>query len=97
MGKEHLINQSLLRKPTFLGVDRELCMLLSLVCLVVAFYSWSFNLALIVALVFVFGYYCLFCISKYDPNFRQVYLKNIRYQKVYVAKPYLMQEIYKKR
>lgn len=88
-GTSHQIHHSLLRKQTFLGCDRELCMFLCLLCLIICFFSFSVICIVLSLLIFIFGYLLLMKMAKEDLYLRKIYLRNIRYLDYYTAQKYL--------
>ena len=85
MAKQHQIYQSVLRKHSFLGCDRELCMMLCLLSGVIAVFSSCIIGALCAVLYFVIGYFLLRAVAKYDLHIRKIYMRNIKYKKLYLA------------
>ncbi len=84
-GVKHPIYQSVLRKQSFLGCDRELCMLLVFITIVGSIFSFSLVATVVLLLVFIMLYLCLLKMAKDDLYLRKVYLKNIRYKPYYLA------------
>ncbi len=84
-GVKHPIYQSVLRKQSFLGCDRELCMLLVFITIVGSIFSFSLVATVVLLLVFIVLYLCLLKMAKDDLYLRKVYLKNIRYKPYYLA------------
>ncbi len=84
-GVKHPIYQSVLRKQSFLGCDRELCMLLVFITIVGCIFSFSLVATVVLLLVFIVLYLCLLKMAKDDLYLRKVYLKNIRYKPYYLA------------
>lgn len=96
-GVKHPIYQSVLRKQSFLGCDRELCMLLVFITIVGSIFSFSLVAALVFLLIFAVLYLCLLKMAKEDLFLRKVYLKNIRYNPYYLAqKPYYSRQTVRK-
>ena len=85
-GVKHPIYQSVLRKQSFLGCDRELCMLLVFITIVGSIFSFSLVATVVLLLVFIVLYLCLLKMAKDDLYLRKVYLKNIRYKPYYIKK-----------
>ena len=85
-GVKHPIYQSVLRKQSFLGCDRELCMLLVFITIVGSIFSFSLVATVVLLLVFIVLYKKKKKMAKDDLYLRKVYLKNIRY------KPYNMKQ-----
>ena len=83
-GVKHPIYQSVLRKQSFLGCDRELCMLLVFITIVGSIFSFSLVATVVLLLVFIVLYLCLLKMAKDDLYLRKVYLKNIRYKPYYL-------------
>lgn len=84
-GVKHPIYQSVLRKQSFLGCDRELCMLLVFITIVGSIFSFSLIATIMFLVVFTVLYLCLLKMAKDDLFLRKVYLKNIRYRPYYLA------------
>ena len=84
-GVKHPIYQSVLRKQSFLGCDRELCMLLVFITIVGSIFSFSLVATVVLLLVFIVLYLCLLKMAKDDLYLRKVYLKNIRYKPYYLS------------
>lgn len=96
-GVKHPIYQSVLRKQSFLGCDRELCMILVFITIVGSIFSFSLVAALVFLLIFAVLYLCLLKMAKEDLFLRKVYLKNIRYKPYYLAqKPYYSKQTVRK-
>ncbi|MGN1281967.1 MAG: conjugal transfer protein TrbD [Succinivibrio sp.] len=88
-GNSHQIHHSLLRRQTFLGCDRELCMLLCFVCLIICIFSFSVFCIVLSLMMFASGYLLLLKMAKEDLFLRRIYMRNIRYQEFYTAQKYL--------
>lgn len=85
------VYRSLLLPNRFLGCDRELTMLLTLVCIAVPVLSASLLNVVLCICCFGAGLLMLRAMARNDPLYRQVYLRFMRYsRKVYLggAEPY---------
>lgn len=76
---------SLLLPTKFLGCDRELTMLLTLVCAAAGVLSVSLYGALISLTVFSAGYVGLRRMAALDPLLRTVFFAQLRYRRFYPA------------
>lgn len=86
MKKRNHIYRSLLRRQLFLGCDRELCMMLILLCLLSGFLSSS-PLGIVLSIsCFVAGFIALRAAALKDPLWRQVYLRALRYRDFYQSR-----------
>ena len=85
MGTKHDIYQSLIRNQTFLLADRQLCMSLLFLCIVIASISLSIKGFLLSFFLFCLGYTALYLMQLNDPLLFKVYMRNIRYKENYLA------------
>ncbi|MBO6259161.1 MAG: VirB3 family type IV secretion system protein [Succinivibrio sp.] len=80
------VYRSLLLPNRFLGCDRELTMLLTLMCIAVPVLSASLLNAVLCLFCFGAGLMMLKTMSRKDPLYRQVYLRFLRYSsRVYLG------------
>lgn len=80
------VYRSLLLPNRFFGCDRELTMLLTLVCIAVPVLSTSLLTIILCLFCFTAGMLLLRTMAKNDPLYRQVYLRFIRYSsRVYLG------------
>ena len=83
--KPRRIHQSLLRTHTFLGCERELCMLLILISLAIALSAVSLRSLAAGLVFFAAGYFLLRQMMKCDSRLSAVYLRYVRYKRFYPA------------
>lgn len=86
--QKRTIHKSLLRLQTFLGCDRELCMLMLMVAITIAISNLSAESITLATLFFICGFFLLHKMAKSDILLRQVYLRYLRYQLFYSAQAY---------
>lgn len=80
------VYRSLLRRQLFLGCDRELVMMLIMLCLLSAFLSAD-PLGITLSLVcLAAGFVALRAVALKDPLWRKVYLRALRYRGTYQAR-----------
>ncbi len=88
MSKKHIVYHSLLRSQTLFGAERVLFMLWSMFCVMTFILNISF-MGAVFSLVLIFaGWSVIAFFTKLDPKFRQLYIKNVRYRRVYQATPF---------
>ncbi|MDR2399297.1 MAG: VirB3 family type IV secretion system protein [Endomicrobium sp.] len=77
---------SALNKPTlFMGADRELALLLTLICGVMLIVSLSFLVAVTGVILWIIGITLLRMMAKADPIMRKVFVKQTKYKRRYNA------------
>lgn len=85
MNRKNHVYRSLTRVNQFWGCDRELAMMLLLVCVAIAVLCADLTAALIAMSCLCLGFVGLRSMARTDPLFRQVYLRALRYRRVYRA------------
>lgn len=69
-----------------MGADRELTIMITMLCGVIIFYSLNIVIIGIAIAIWSVSLYFLRMMSKVDPIMRIVYVKHIKYKSVYLAK-----------
>lgn len=81
----HDVYQAFLVRQQFMGCDRELTMLLCVVCAALALCSVDVYITAVSAILFGVVFYLLKMMADKDLMLRQVYLRSLRYRKLYTA------------
>ncbi len=89
------IHKSLLRSHTFLGCDRELCMFLIVIAIIIALTNLSKESFSIAIIFFLSGFLFLRSMAKSDIMLRKVYLRYQRYAPLYAAQAHSYKSIYR--
>lgn len=84
------VYRSLLRRQLFLGCDRELVMMLIMLCLLAAFLAADPAGIALSLLCLIAGFAALRAVALKDPLWRRVYLRALRYRGVYQARADLL-------
>lgn len=71
------------RPNLFLGGDRELVMFTGIISTALIFALQTFSTIVVGALFWMFAIFVLRLMAKYDSHLRQIYLRDIKYQKYY--------------
>jgi type IV secretion system protein TrbD len=74
------------RENLFLDADREMTMLLALVCFALVFSAQEWRAGIYGTVLWFTGLYLLRKAAKYDAKLRHVYLRHIRYARYYPAR-----------
>ncbi len=77
------IHHSLLRHQTFLGVDRELCMILSVISITIGITQLSVKSIITAIVIFLCGFYLLRKMAQKDLLLRKIYLRYQKYDRIY--------------
>lgn len=79
--------QSLVRNNLVLGCERELILTVGTICASFVFSTYSTAIILVMSLLFPSAVYVLRRMADADPNMSQVYVRHIRQQSYYAARP----------
>lgn len=85
--KKHQVYPSLLRTQTLFGAERTLIMMWMMFCVLAFILNMSLIGALETVCMLILGWAVIAYLTKVDPKFRQVYVRNIRYRSFYQAQP----------
>lgn len=89
------IHKSLLRAHTFLGCDRELCMFLIVIAIIIALTNLSKESFSIAIIFFLTGFLFLRSMAKSDIMLRKVYLRYQKYAHLYAAQAHSYKSVYR--
>ncbi len=89
------IHKSLLRSHTFLGCDRELCMLLIVISIIIALTNLSKESFVLAILFFLSGFLLLRIMAKSDILLRKIYIRYQRYASIYIAQAHSYKSVYR--
>lgn len=81
----HEIFQALDHRPLILGCDRELMLLLFVICAALSFSSASLYICLLSVCLWAAGFFLLRLMAKKDELLRQVYVRQLHYHSLYLA------------
>ncbi len=87
--KKHTVYQALHEQHQILGCDRELTLLLCLICFALGFCSASVKTAVLCLLIFAAGFYLLRLMGRNDLLLRQVFVRQLHYKDWYCAQAQL--------
>lgn len=87
MNKNHQIYPSLLRAHTLFGAERTLFLLWLMMCMLGFILNISLLGSIETVLMLFIGWCVIARLTRADPMFRQVYIRNIRYRAFYQAQP----------
>jgi type IV secretion system protein VirB3 len=87
MNKKHQIYPSLLRVHTLFGAERTLFLLWLMMCMLGFILNISLSGSIETVLMLFIGWCVIARLTRADPLFRQVYIRNIRYRAFYQAQP----------
>lgn len=82
---KHDVYQAILVRQQFMGCDRELTMLLCVICAAMVLCSVDLRIAVASAVLFAVVFYLLKMMADKDLMLRQVYLRSLRYRRFYSA------------
>lgn len=85
--KKHQVYPSLLRTQTLLGAERNLIMIWMMFCVLAFILNMSLIGSIETVSMLIIGWAVIAYLTKEDPKFRQVYVRNIRYRAFYQAQP----------
>ncbi|SFS48863.1 type IV secretion system protein VirB3 [Succinivibrio dextrinosolvens] len=85
MNKKHQLYPSLLRTHTIFGAERTLFLLWLMLCMLGFILNISLLGSIETLLMLGLGWAVIARMSRIDPLFRQVYVRNIRYRSFYQA------------
>lgn len=81
----HIVYQALQQQQQILGCDRELTLLLCLICFSLSFCSASPQVAVVCLGIFAVGFYFLRMMGRSDLLLRKVFIRQLHYKHYYTA------------
>ena len=96
MNKKHQLYPSLLRFHTLFGAERTLFLLWLMLCMLCFILNISLSGSIETIVMLFGGWLVIVYMTRQDPLFRQVYVRNIRYRSFYQAQPFEHSKIFSK-